>query len=355
MLHKRCPALPGVYGWLDRNRRLLYVGKSKSLRYRLLSYFAKTPTDDKMLRIRQHGRTLVWETVANELLALIREQELIHRWQPDMNRQGQPIRMQPAFLCISKTVAPRALLARRPTPGLGQCFGPIQGTGRLREAIESLNYVFQLRDCPDKTGFHFNNQLTLFDIPAGAQCIRHELGTCLAPCAGLCSRSGYQSGVTDATDFLTGDNRQILDRLKREMIAAAAEQSYERAATLRDHVNRLAWLDRRLNDLRNAQRMLDGVLPVPPQNPQQRRPVWLILRHGRLVESIETDSPTQPLATRIQAIAREPASMPVDLLDTRVRLLLAGWLKNNSSLAADVLTFGQAIEAISQPDRRQVA
>ena len=92
MLHDHCPLTPGVYGWLDSNEQICYVGKSKSLRKRLLSYFAKTPNDSKAERIRNHSRRLVWEPMADELLALIREQELIYRWRPDFNTQGQPTR-----------------------------------------------------------------------------------------------------------------------------------------------------------------------------------------------------------------------------------------------------------------------
>ena len=178
MLRDKCPTLPGVYGWLDSNRQLVYVGKSKSLRSRLLSYFAKTPSDNKMVRLRQLSESLVWEPISNELLALIREQELIHRWRPDFNRQGQPNRMQPAFVCISHSAAPNAYLSRQISPRAGPAFGPIAGTRRLRLAIESLNHEFQLRDCADKTKFIFNDQLQLFGDLSAAQCIRYELGTC---------------------------------------------------------------------------------------------------------------------------------------------------------------------------------
>ena len=105
MLHDLCPVTPGVYGWLDNNNQICYVGKSKCLRKRLLSYFAKNPPDKKTIRIVQHSHRLVWEPVSHELLALIREQELIYRWRPEFNTQGQPVKRQPAFLCISGGVA----------------------------------------------------------------------------------------------------------------------------------------------------------------------------------------------------------------------------------------------------------
>ena len=169
MLHDHCPLTPGVYGWLDSLGQICYVGKSKSLRKRLLSYFAKTPADKKAERIRQHSKRLVWEPVSGELLALIREQELIYRWRPDFNTQGQPTRRQPAFVCIGDGPAPNAIFTRRLNRKMTHVFGPIAGTGQLRAAVESLNQVFRLRDCPDKTQFEFNNQQQLFAPDADGQ------------------------------------------------------------------------------------------------------------------------------------------------------------------------------------------
>ncbi len=254
LLRTECPSVPGVYGWLDSARQLVYVGKSKALRSRLLTYFAKNPSDNKMLRIRQHSERLVWEPVSHELLALIREQELIHRWRPDFNKQGQPTRTQPAFLCISGGPAPNAFLARKTSPRTAKTFGPISGTNRLRQAIISLNQAFRLRDCPDKTKFEFNNQQTLFDDPATAKCIRYELGSCPAPCAGLCSARGYQENVQHAINFLEGRDSSILLKLEHDMLEAARKQAFEVAAVLRDYLDHLTWLDRRLGSLRRAKR-----------------------------------------------------------------------------------------------------
>ena len=259
LLRSDCPISPGVYGWLDENRQLVYVGKSKSLRSRLLTYFAKTPSDRKMLRIRQHSNHLVWEPISHDLLALIREQELIYRWRPEFNSQGQPTRMQPAFLCLSKGVAPNAFLARRLSAKAAKSFGPISGTNRLREATIALNMAFHLRDCADKTGFEFNNQQTLFEDPTTAKCIRFELESCGGPCAGLCSKSDYDANVQRAIAFLTGQDRSILEKLESRMQRAAATAAFERAAMLRDYLDHLTWLDRRLT---NFSKIVYAKLPL---------------------------------------------------------------------------------------------
>jgi len=133
---------------LPADRMECRVGKSKALRKRLLSYFAKNPAERKVERIRQTSRTLVWEPMSDELLALIREQELINRWRPEFNTQGQPVKRQPAFIVITGGMAPNASFTRRIPRNAQQVYGPVSGTGRLRAAVDSINQVFRLRDCP---------------------------------------------------------------------------------------------------------------------------------------------------------------------------------------------------------------
>ena len=95
-----------------------------------------------MGRIIRHSQRIVWEPVSHELLALIREQELIYRWRPDFNKQGQPTRRQPAFVCVGGGAAPRAFVARQITDRSDWSIGPIAGTGRLRSAVEALNLTW---------------------------------------------------------------------------------------------------------------------------------------------------------------------------------------------------------------------
>ena len=256
-LRSSCPAEPGIYGWIDPHDHLHYVGKSKSLRHRLLSYFAKTPADPKMARIRRQSARIVWQPVGHELLALLREQELIHRFRPGFNSQGQPTRRRPAYVCLSDGPAPMALVKRQLAPDAGrkvagQRFGPILGTRQLKEAIEVLNNCFGLRDCPEPTPMEFNDQLQLFPSRHSAKCIRLELATCPGPCAAACSRQDYQQGVERALAFLRGQDVSVLDQLKDNMQRAALHQQFESASVWRDRWERLGWLHRRLDPLRRA-------------------------------------------------------------------------------------------------------
>lgn len=348
MLRDHCPYHPGVYGWLDKHRQLVYVGKSKSLRMRLLSYFARTPSDPKMLRIRQHGHQLVWETVSSELLALIREQELIYRWRPDFNKQGQPTRTQPAYLCLGNGAAPNAFLARRPSRRAAFSLGPISGTNRLRQSIEAINQVFQLRDCPDKTKIEFNDQPKLFENPQSAQCIRFELGSCPGPCAGLCSAKKYSDNVQRAVDFLQGRSESVFGEIETAMRIAAQSEGFERAAVLRDYLEDLQWLNRRLDILRTAEQKLNGILPVAAPRKQTG---WMVLRGGRLVfTATRPDRPCRAKKARVklEEIEVQPAYQANNLLEMNLQVIVMAWLRKNPEMANRLISFESAIEICTQ-------
>ncbi len=97
-----CPRVPGVYGMLDRKGELIYVGKSKSLRSRLLSYFAASNAQEKGGRIVESARAIQWETQPSEFTSLVREQQLIRRFSPRWNVQGVPKRQRPVYLCLGE-------------------------------------------------------------------------------------------------------------------------------------------------------------------------------------------------------------------------------------------------------------
>ena len=344
MLHDHCPLTPGVYGWLDRNNQLCYVGKSKSLRKRLLSYFAKTPSDPKMVRIQRHSHRIVWEPVSHELLALIREQELIYRWRPDFNKQGQPTRRQPAYVGIAGGSAPKASFARRVTKKLDFIVGPIAGTGRLRSAVDSLNQVFHLRDCPDRTRFQYNDQSQLFGATDSAKCIRYELGTCPGPCASLCSKRAYLDNVNALMRFLNLEDISVLDQLSERMKTAGANLQYERAAILRDQLKQLSWLVLRLTALAEASEKLNGVLPIDSFG---RRKLWLILRGGRLVGSAAEPKSAKRAAMALEklaSIATQTDAPATNLMEMNFQLMIMSACRKDAQLRKRLLSFDQASE-----------
>jgi excinuclease ABC subunit C len=274
------PKRPGVYGMVDGQGELIYVGKAKSLRARLLSYFRTRSRDPKAGRILERTARLVWECCPSEFAALHRELELIRRWRPRFNVQGQPRGRRRTYVCLGRPPAPYAFLARRTPARVQASFGPVPAGRHAHEAVRRLNDWFQLRDCSQEQTMLFADQAELFPVLRGAGCLRHEIGTCLGPCAGACTRSAYADKVAAARAFLAGTDRTPLEVLEREMAAASAALAFERAAGLRDKLTALRWLGDQLDRLQLARRRYSFVYPV---SGQEGHDLWYLIHSGRTV------------------------------------------------------------------------
>lgn len=272
----QCPAKPGIYGMVAASGELIYVGKAKSLRARLLSYFRPDSRPAKATRIVRQTAALVWEVCHSEFAALHRELELIRRWRPRWNVQGQPLRGRLTFLCLGRRPAPYLFLAREPPRNSLAVHGPLPAGLRTQEAVRRLNDLFRLRDCPQVQEMIFPEQGHLFPLPLAAGCLRFEIGTCLGPCTGTCSQPSYRKEVQAARDLLAGRDRSPLTEVEREMRTAAQAQLYERAASLRDRLVSVQWLIHRLQQLRHAREKMSFVYPVEGWD----RTTWWYFVHG---------------------------------------------------------------------------
>jgi len=257
-----CPRVPGVYGMLDRKGTLIYVGKSKSLRSRLLSYFAASNANEKGGRIIENARAIQWETQPSEFAALVREQHLIRRSSPRWNVQGVPQRQRPVYLCLGRNPASFFLSAIPPADCLG-VEGPFHGAARMRHAVDALNKVFRLRDCSEKQVFHFAEQLQLFDLEHRPGCLRLEVGTCAGPCAAACTRSEYDEYVSAAESFLDGFNHEPLITMREQRQRATENRQYELAGRTHEMIKSLEYVDRKLVMLARARRRYTFIYAVP--------------------------------------------------------------------------------------------
>ncbi|HEV3417822.1 MAG TPA: GIY-YIG nuclease family protein [Pirellulales bacterium] len=280
-LRRLCPARPGVYGMIDSEGALIYVGKAKSLRHRLLTYLQTEPADSKAARIIEHAERLVWEPAAHELIALARELELIRRWRPEFNVLGQPGRFRRCYVCLGRGPAPYAYVAPQPNDRTERAFGPVPSRQRLLDAVRQVNKWFRLRDCPERVAMVFADQLELFSADRRPQCTRFELGTCPAPCAAGCTSRDYLANLAAANGFLAGTNVGLLEQLERDMLAAAKGCEFERAANLRDAWQPLAWLHDHLGRLRQARGEFSFVYPVTSATGREN---WLVVDRAHLVD-----------------------------------------------------------------------
>ncbi|MFL5240968.1 MAG: UvrB/UvrC motif-containing protein [Gemmataceae bacterium] len=326
-----CPRVPGIYGMVDRRGELIYVGKAKCLRTRLLSYFRLKSRDPKAGRIIRHTRTLLWEPSPSEFAALLRELELIRCWQPRFNVQGQPRRRRRLYVCLGRSPAPYVYLSSHPAAKNGASFGPVPARDEAREAVRRLNDCFALRDCPQSQKMIFADQKELFPLVRSAGCLRYEIGTCLGPCAGACTKGSYEKRVRAARHFLSGQDESILSSLRSDMATASARQAFERAAALRDKLEALSWLRTQLHRIKHIRQHQSYIYPVCGIDGTE---LWYVVHGGKVTAALpapSNDTGRRALKSDVQKrMPRKTStelSVPLDDLDGL--LLVSSWFRRH--------------------------
>ena len=317
---------------IDAVGQLIYVGKARSLRSRLMSYF-RPSREEKAGKIVAETRKLVWEPQSCEFAALLRELALIRRWRPRWNVQHQPKRQRRVYLCLGRPPAPHAFTATKPPGSARLCFGPFLGAKRTREAADRLNDWFRLRDCPQKQTMRFADQGELFPLVQVPGCLRHEIGNCLAPCAAACTQAEYAFHAAAALDFLEGRDGSPLEILQRQMEEAAAALSFERAGALRDRLEPLEWLWKHLGRLREA-RQVTGVYPTEGG--------WHVLKHGVARASLPAGEAEAALRL-LRSGPAQPGPASIDEVDGL--LLVSGWFRKHKAERDKVLDI-EALESL---------
>ena len=280
---------PGVYRMISSEGEIVYVGKSKRVRSRLLSYFRCAFPEDKGARILREAHHIEWEYTPSEFAALLEELRLIKRLRPRFNVAMKRDARNFCFIKLTRGAAPKLLVVR----GAGHddsslFFGPFQGAQRVGEAVRELNDVLNLRDCASDQKMHFADQPELFTIfPRTPGCIRFEVKKCLGPCVGGCTVRQYDERVRMARGFLDGANDGPIEQLRADMEAASERLEFERAASLRDKLRRLESLREQFIRFRFAVETLSFLYSVPGHAGADR--VYLI-RRGRVRG--ETEAPT---------------------------------------------------------------
>jgi excinuclease ABC subunit C len=232
----------------DSEGQILYVGKSVRVRTRLLSYF-RAPPGEKAGELIRRTHRIQWEYLPNEFAALLREMRQIKSWRPRYNVEHNRKRIY-AFVKLTVEPAPRLIPSTRVVEDGSTYFGPFPNVSRVFSTIRELSLALGLRDCPASTPVFFGDQLEVFATGRAPRCMRAELKSCLAPCAGLCTAGEYMSRVDAARDFLTGRGGGTVAKLEEAMSAAAERMDFEYAALLRDRVERLRRLQADIVGLR---------------------------------------------------------------------------------------------------------
>ena len=241
------PKAPGVYLMKDAQGRVIYVGKAKSLRDRVGSYFQPaTPPDRKRDLMLQEVADVEYLETASEVEALLAEARLIKDSHPRYNVRLRDDKSFP-YLEITREDFPRVRVTRNPDRR-NRNFGPFTDVYGLRQALTLIRRIFRFCDCsldirPDDPKLRYRRP-----------CLYYYLGACSAPAAGKISREEYRENIRALVRFLDGKQQTLLRDLRRKMEQAAAELRFEGAAKYRNQIQALEAL---------AKRDLAGIFPVP--------------------------------------------------------------------------------------------
>jgi excinuclease ABC subunit C len=332
-LRRRVAALaenrPGVYRMLDAAGRVIYVGKAKRMRARLMSYFRAHYPDDKAARIVAAAADIQWDYTPSEFAAYLGELRLIQRHRPRFNVQmNRPRRA--AFVKVSDGPAPKVFVGTTVSGDGVTHYGPFRGGTQLRESVRILNLELGLRDCALRMPIVFAEQGDLFTAPRRAACLRYELGSCLGPCGGFVTAAAYEAQVERARAFLEGRAIAPLDRVIEAMTRASDGADFEGAVRLRDRFDALEWLFAAGGRIRAAIDALSFVYVDPGTYGDDR--AYVIRRATVRASAPAPHTPIERQAFR--ALVEEhggsedvPSALPPDAIDEMV--LLLGWFRRH--------------------------
>ena len=286
---KSIPAKPGVYLFRDERGEVLYIGKAKSLRPRVRSYFQAGRGDTRASIPNLLPRIADLEVIVTrtEVEALHLEQNLVKRHQPPFNVR---LRDDKSFPYIAVTVEddyPRVMFTRERHRRGVRYFGPYANAKKVRETLDVLNRVFQFRPCEGpKPGRH-----------SGIPCLDFHIERCHAPCVDYISKEGYGEIIDGVVNFLSGDTKTIVRELERQMAEAAGQERFEDAARYRNRLFAIENLAQRQGADRRETGSIDvlGVAAEADRAAVQVFPLRggkMIDRHGFHLENVEGQDTT---------------------------------------------------------------
>lgn len=212
------PNKPGVYIMKDKDENIIYIGKAKNLIKRVQSYFRKNLDRPKTKILMDHFNSLEYIVTNSEKEALILEANLIKKHKPTYNIRLKDDKRYP-YVKITNEKFPRLLITRNITKN-GSYYGPFTDVGSVRKTVKFLKSLFKIRTCRNMDG----------------PCLNSQIDLCYAPCDGAISKEEYNEIMDKIDLFFQGKYSVIVKNLKREMMEAANQQNYEKAAVLRDQI-----------------------------------------------------------------------------------------------------------------------
>jgi excinuclease ABC subunit C len=223
------PAAPGVYRMIAASGDVLYVGKAKNIKKRILAYVRQAGHTARIARMIAATAIIEFVTTATETEALLLEANLIKRLRPRFNVLLRDDKSFPYILITSDRLPPQICKHRGARNRAGDYFGPFAAAYAVNRTITALERAFLIRSCSDAV---YESRTR--------PCLLHQIKRCSAPCTGEISHTDYEKLVAEAKSFLSGKSRAVKEELAAEMDQAASALDFERAAVLRDRLAALS-------------------------------------------------------------------------------------------------------------------
>ena len=224
---KKVPNTPGVYKFFN-NQEIIYIGKAKDLKKRVSSYFGKSHKDRKTSQIRYLTDKVETFTTKNEVEALLLEQALIKENKPRFNILLRDDKTYPYIYFSLDHEYPGVYLKRTKKSVDKKYFGPFVSSEAVKKSIKEIQKIFKVRNCSDNT---FSNRTR--------PCIEFQMKRCSAPCVQKINKVDYFEDIISAKSFLTSTDTKTVERLTGEIDKAVSKLDFEKAAEIRDRLNRL--------------------------------------------------------------------------------------------------------------------
>lgn len=325
---KKLPDRPGVYLMHDKNDTIIYVGKAVNLKNRVRQYFRASHKEgirkDQMVALIDRFEYIITDS---ELEALVLECNLIKEHRPKYNILLKDDKTYPYIKVTLGETYPRVLFSRQMKKDKSQYFGPYTSAGAVKDTIELIRRLYQLRTC--------NRQLPR-DTGKDRPCLNYHIHQCQGPCQGYISPEEYRLKIKKALDFLNGNYKPVLEELEQKMQAASAEMDFEKAMEYRDLISSVRQVSEK-QKVTNSDGEDKDIIALAKDDRDAVVQVFFI-RDGRLIGrehfyvTIEVGDTTQQILTSFlkQYYAGTPFIPKEVMLQTAIDEsdVIAQWLSN---------------------------
>ena len=313
------PNKPGVYIMKDDEDTIIYIGKAKSLIKRVKSYFREKLDRPKTQILMSHFDSLEYIVTNSEKEALILEATLIKKHRPRYNIQLKDDKRYP-YVKITDEEFPRLVITRNVTKR-GVYFGPFTDVGSVKQTVKFLKSLFKIRTCRNMNG----------------PCLNSQIDLCYAPCDGKISKEDYAEIINKIDLFFQGKYSTIVDNLKKEMLEAADNEEFEKAAVIRDQITSIEEImEKQLVDFVDDDLDQDVIAIAPGEN--EVVVIIMPIRNGKIVgrddflmSGSQYDSPSEIMFSFIQQYYGYNRHIPKQILldeDIGEKELLEEWLSD---------------------------